>query len=60
MLELYEEDIEDWFFHHRSKMSLERYLCEGIVLKNESKRESIYLIKRETGLNYIFLSKKVV
>jgi hypothetical protein len=41
MLELYEEDIEDWFFHHRDKTTLTKYLCEGIVLKKESKSNII-------------------
>jgi hypothetical protein len=43
MLELYEEDIEDWFFNHRKKVTLTKYLCEDIVLKDGNKRESTFL-----------------
>ena len=45
LLELHEEDIEDWYFNHQSSdtnegapasSSLENYLCrEGRVLKNK-------------------------
>lgn len=38
MVELYEEDIEDWYNNHRHEKSIKKYLCEGIVLKKEEKR----------------------
>ena len=38
MVELYFEDIEDWYNQHRSKTPIIRYLCEDIVLKREDKR----------------------
>jgi len=37
MVELYEEDIEDWYYHYKDKQTIMRYLCEGIVLKNENR-----------------------
>ena len=47
MVELYFEDIEDWYIEHRSKEPIVKYLCEKIVLKKEDKqclseRQNIY------------------
>ncbi|CAF0979912.1 unnamed protein product [Brachionus calyciflorus] len=36
MVSFYDEDIEDWYYHHRNT-NLERYLCEGIVLKKDER-----------------------
>lgn len=36
MVSLHEEDIEDWYYHHRNT-SIERYLCEGIVLNKDER-----------------------
>jgi hypothetical protein len=37
MVELYEEDIEDWYYHHRKEHPLIKYLCQHIVLKKEDR-----------------------
>ena len=43
MVELYEEDIEDWYYHYKDSRTLTRYLCEGIVLKKENRsKQNIY------------------
>ncbi|MEQ2239112.1 Protein canopy 4, partial [Ilyodon furcidens] len=39
MLELYEEVVEDWYFHHQDQR-LESFLCENHVLKT-SERECL-------------------
>ncbi len=44
MVELYEEDIEDWYYNFKDKKTIMRYLCEGIVLKNENKSNNNELI----------------
>jgi hypothetical protein len=41
MVELYEEDIEDWYFHHKEKKQIMKYLCEDIVLRNENRGKLI-------------------
>lgn len=45
MVELYEEDIEDWYYHHKDK-SIMRYLCEGIVLQNENRSNLLFKLTR--------------
>ena len=37
MLELYEEDIEEWYKNKREKITLTNFLCENIILKNDDK-----------------------
>ena len=37
MLELHEEEIEEWFKNHKDKVSLSKYFCEDRILKNENK-----------------------
>jgi hypothetical protein len=34
LVESHEEDIEDWYFSHQSKQSLEDFLCREKVLKS--------------------------
>ena len=41
MVELYEENIEDWYMKERDNVSLTEYLCERVILKHEDK--SIFL-----------------
>jgi hypothetical protein len=36
MIELYEEDIEDWYMNH-SDIPIQKFLCEDIILKNNDK-----------------------
>lgn len=38
MIEIYEEEIENWYFNHREKKTLTKYLCEDLILKNDDKR----------------------
>jgi len=37
MTELYEEEIEDWYFHHKD-VTLTSFLCEKIILKSDEDR----------------------
>ena len=37
MADLYEENIEDWYYHERSNMPLVTYLCDRIYLKSDEK-----------------------
>jgi hypothetical protein len=37
MVELYEEDIENWYKNKRDNMSLTTFLCENVILKNDEK-----------------------
>ena len=37
MVELYEENIEDWFMNKRDQISLTTHLCERVILKNDDK-----------------------
>ena len=38
LLEEHEEDIEDWYFGHQEKQSLEDYLCRDRALKSKDKQ----------------------
>lgn len=35
MVELYEENIEDWYMKHKDNISLANYLCEKHVLQGD-------------------------
>lgn len=35
LLEIYEEDIEDWYFKKQGKTSLKQYICADKVLKGK-------------------------
>lgn len=37
MVELYEEDIENWYKNERNKITLTEYLCEKRILRNDDK-----------------------
>ncbi len=37
MVEMYEENIEDWYKNERDNVSLTEFLCERVMLKNEDK-----------------------
>lgn len=37
MVELYEEEIENWYTNERKNISLTNYLCERVILKNQDK-----------------------
>lgn len=37
MVELYEEEIENWYKNERDNVTLTEYLCERIILKNDDK-----------------------
>ena len=37
MVEVYEENIEDWYTNHREKVTLTEFLCERVILKNDDK-----------------------
>jgi hypothetical protein len=38
MIELYEEEIEKWYFNYRKSSNLTKYLCEDLILKYEDKK----------------------
>ena len=70
MVELYEEDIEDWYYHHKDTKPIMRYLCEGIVLRNENRSNllksfiglfmlnSFYLIRTFILIKIVFMKRK--
>lgn len=37
MVEVYEENIEDWYMNHRNQITLTNFLCERTILKNDDK-----------------------
>jgi hypothetical protein len=37
MVELYEENISEWFFKQRDNVTLTEFLCENIILSNDDK-----------------------
>lgn len=37
MVEMYEEDIEDWYKNQKEKVTLTEFLCEKTILKNDDK-----------------------
>ena len=37
MVEVYEENIEDWYMNHKNSISLTEFLCEKVILKNDDK-----------------------
>jgi hypothetical protein len=37
MVEIYEENIEDWYMNHKNTISLTEFLCEKVILKNDDK-----------------------
>jgi hypothetical protein len=41
LIESHEEDIEDWYFSHQSKQSLEDYLCRQRALKGAKDQECL-------------------
>ena len=49
LLEEHEEDIEDWYFKHQDKLTLEDYLCRKKALK--AKDKSCLDVKGEIGDN---------
>lgn len=38
LLEDFESDIEEWYFHHQEDDSLQNYLCRNRVLTNGNKK----------------------
>ena len=38
MIELYEEEIEKWYFNYRKSFNLTKYLCEDLILKYDDKK----------------------
>ena len=36
LIEDYENAIEQWYYNHQQSVSLEKYLCSDLVLKNDS------------------------
>jgi len=53
MVELYEEDIEDWYYHHRKEQPLIKYLCQHIVLKKEDR--SICSLSKKIYIQFFYL-----
>lgn len=51
MVETYESEIEDWFMNHRDNVTLTHFLCENIILKNDDKSFTFFLIKFTINLN---------
>ena len=47
MVELYEENIEDWFMKERDNVSLTEYLCERVILKNDDKSKFMHYYYRK-------------
>ena len=37
MVEIYEENIEDWYKNQRDKVTLTEFLCERVILKDDDK-----------------------
>jgi len=38
MIELYEENIQDWYMNHSDSISIQKFLCHNLILKNEDKK----------------------
>jgi hypothetical protein len=41
MVELYEENIEEWYMKERDNVSLTEFLCERVILKTEDKSNTL-------------------
>ncbi len=41
MVELYEENIEEWYMKERDNVSLTEFLCERVILKNDDKSNTL-------------------
>ena len=41
LIESHEEDIEDWYFSHQTKQSLEDFLCRERVLKTSKEQQCL-------------------
>ncbi len=48
MVELYEENIEEWFKTHRDNVSLTEYLCERSGILKDNEKQCLYEVFDET------------
>ena len=52
-MELYEENIEDWYKNQRDKVTLTEFLCERVILKPDEKGK--FKFKDMARINIIFI-----
>lgn len=51
MVEVYEENIEDWYMNHRNQITLTNFLCERTILKNDDKSINLFNLLNHLNFN---------